>query len=103
MNKTHLKFGCLQFLLKRNDTKVQEKKFYNIHSRYSLDLVEWVVSLAAVFWMSRNAPPKERGGALRDIQKTGRLRSLARDSAIFAVFIFFSTLLQSNQVKRSRR
>ena len=70
MNKTHLKFGCLQFLLKRNNTKVQEKKIYNIHSRYSLDLVEWVVSLAAVFWMSRNAPPKERGGALRDIQKT---------------------------------
>ena len=28
-----------------------------------------VVSLAAVFWMSRNAPPKE-GGALRDTQKT---------------------------------
>ena len=31
-----------------------------------------VVSFAAVFWMSRNAPPKETslGGALRDIQKT---------------------------------
>ena len=32
-----------------------------------------LVSLAAVFWMSRNALPKERrsfGGALRDIQKT---------------------------------
>ena len=29
-----------------------------------------VVSLPAVFWMSRNAPPKESfGGALRDIQK----------------------------------
>ena len=28
-----------------------------------------LVSFAAVFWMSRNAPPKE-GGALRDIQKT---------------------------------
>ena len=38
-------FGCLQFLLKRNNTKVQKiknkKKFYNIHSRPSLDLVEW--------------------------------------------------------------
>ena len=30
----------------------------------------YLVSLAAVFWMSRNAPPKERG-ALRDIQKNG--------------------------------
>ena len=29
----------------------------------------YLVSLAAVFWISRNAPPKERG-ALRDIQKT---------------------------------
>ena len=30
-----------------------------------------LVSLAAVFWTSRNAPPKEKiGGALRDIQKT---------------------------------
>ena len=29
----------------------------------------YLVSLAAVFWMSRNAPQKERG-ALRDIQKT---------------------------------
>ena len=28
-----------------------------------------LVSFVAVFWMSRNAPPKERG-ALRDIQKT---------------------------------
>ena len=27
-----------------------------------------LVSLAAIFWMSGNAPPKE-GGALRDIQK----------------------------------
>ena len=34
-------FGCLQFLLKRNNTKVQEKKFYNIHGRTSLGLVEW--------------------------------------------------------------
>ena len=31
-----------------------------------------IVSFAAVFWMSRNVPPKETslGGALRDIQKT---------------------------------
>ena len=29
----------------------------------------YLVSLAAVFWISRNAPPKERG-ALHDIQKT---------------------------------
>ena len=28
-----------------------------------------LVSLAAVFWMSHNAPPTS-GGALRDIQKT---------------------------------
>ena len=28
-----------------------------------------LVSLAAVFWMSRNVPPKQRG-TLRDIQKT---------------------------------
>ena len=41
INHTLIKFGCLQFLLKRNNTKVQEKKFYNIHSRTSLDLVEW--------------------------------------------------------------
>ena len=27
----------------------------------------YVVSLAAVFWMSRNAPSKELGVALRDI------------------------------------
>ena len=38
-----LKFGCLRFLLKSNNTKVQWKKktLYNIHSRSSLDLVEW--------------------------------------------------------------
>ena len=41
INHTLIKFGCLKFLLKRNNTKVQEKKFYNIHSRTSLDLVEW--------------------------------------------------------------
>ena len=29
-----------------------------------------LVSLAALFWMSRNAPPKGGRGALHDIQKT---------------------------------
>ena len=33
-----------------------------------INFMFYLVSLAAVFWMSRNAPPKE--GALRDIQKT---------------------------------
>ena len=36
-----------------------------------------VVSLAAIFWMSRNAPPF--GGALRDIQKTA-----ARETSFLA-------------------
>ena len=35
-----------------------------------------LVSFAALFWMSRNAPPKFFGGALRDIQK--RLRGRGR-------------------------
>ena len=29
-----------------------------------------LVSLAAIFWMSGNAPPLSFGGALRDIQKS---------------------------------
>ena len=37
-----LKFGCLQFLLKRNNKKVQEKKrLHNIHNSTSLDIVKW--------------------------------------------------------------
>ena len=36
----------------------------------NLQLRTTIASFAAVFWMSRNAPPKEIfGGALRDIQK----------------------------------
>ena len=35
-----------------------------------------IVSLAAVFWMSRNAPPS-CGGALRDIQKTAAWETTA--------------------------
>ena len=38
-----------------------------------------LVSLAAVFWASRNAPPKEKiGGALRDIQKTAARETTLR-------------------------
>ena len=36
-----------------------------------------IVSLAAVFWMSRNAPPK--GGALRDMQKAAARETNSRN------------------------
>ena len=46
-----------------------------------------LVSLAAVFWMSRDAPLKELsfGGALRDIRETAARDSMAskRDKWIF--------------------
>ena len=38
-NKTHLKFGCLQFLLKRNNTKVQEK-----------NSITFIVGLVLILW-----------------------------------------------------
>ena len=40
INKTHLKFGCLQFLLKCNNTKVQEIK----------NSVTFIVSLVFILW-----------------------------------------------------
>ena len=40
INKTHLKFGCLQFLLKCNNTKVQEIK----------NSVTFIVGLVLILW-----------------------------------------------------
>ena len=39
-----------------------------------INFMFYLVSLAAVFWMSRNPPPKE--GALRDIQKTAERETM---------------------------
>ena len=39
INKTHLKFGCLQFLLKRNNTKVQKIKKKSL--RFSHQFQRW--------------------------------------------------------------
>ena len=56
-----------------------------------------VVSFAAVFWMSRNAPPKEEG-ALRDIQKTAakETNGVAMSSPVHPVLtdIFLGVLLR---------
>ena len=43
----------------------------NLAGEFCVVAEEFLVSFAAVFWMSHNAPPKEtKGGALRDIQRT---------------------------------
>ena len=43
----------------------------NLAGEFCVVAEDFLVSFAAVFWMSRNAPPKEtKGEALRDIQKT---------------------------------
>ena len=53
-----------------------------------------VVSFAAIFWMSRNAPPKETkvslGGALRDIQKTAAKETNADDAMKLLKFMSLS-------------
>ena len=60
-----------------------------------LDLVACgLVSFAAVFWMSRNAPTKEPlGGALRDIQKTAAKETRSSPARQFTIFLMENSSL----------
>ena len=49
-----------------------------------INFMFYLVSLAAVFWMSRNASPKE--GALRDIHKTAARETMFYLSPVQPVF-----------------
>ena len=51
---------------------------------FSFPSLQYLVSLAAVFWMSRNAPP-----ALRDIQKTAARETIQYPALIFFVSLFY--------------
>ena len=52
--------------------QTQQDNLGKLHINYFYKNATYhLVSFTAVFWMSRNAPPKvSLGGALRDIQKT---------------------------------
>ena len=76
------------------DTALKE-----VSSYFSSLCLDFLVSFAAVFWMSRNAPPKERG-ALRGIQKTAAKETIDFPNQFTVAFLSVIIILFAQLVCR---